>query len=370
MPAIQPYRPQPPADPLHGNPCDPRGPRRYSAVPSTAPCSVQPLKGLQEYRAHVLSNRALAPGGAGDDGARTTVHCSLITVHWSYTFSAKERDAETGLSYFGSRYYSSDLSIWLSVDPMAAKYASLSPYTYCTNNPVKLVDPNGEEVWIPGVDEKGNVTYTAEAGDNLGTFASQFDCRDVNGRYLDADGQYISERIFKNAKLSTTEDIKEGTVIKGEHVKKATNGSDVLKGNWWKMNDSQKASQIMFALMYGANKKHTLPNGLFGIDLNDFINGFYSKDGGSKYYNVTIPLKGGDKIVVDMWLAPFTAFEGEKGSLWVGTSPEWGDYNDARSADPARFRTAKNANADRPMKVITVSVPANRRNDFNNSLKR
>ena len=35
-----------------------------------------------------------------------------------YTFSAKEKDTETGLSYFGARYYSSDLSIWLSVDPM------------------------------------------------------------------------------------------------------------------------------------------------------------------------------------------------------------------------------------------------------------
>ena len=63
----------------------------------------------------------------------------------SFTFSAKERDSETGLSYFGSRYYSSDLSIWLSVDPQSDKYASLSPYTYCANNPVKLVDPNGEE---------------------------------------------------------------------------------------------------------------------------------------------------------------------------------------------------------------------------------
>ena len=63
----------------------------------------------------------------------------------SYTFSAKERDPETGLSYFGARYYTSDLGIWLSVDPMSAKYPSLSPYTYCANNPVKLVDPNGEE---------------------------------------------------------------------------------------------------------------------------------------------------------------------------------------------------------------------------------
>ncbi len=63
----------------------------------------------------------------------------------TYTFSAKEKDTETGYSYFGSRYYSSDLSIWLSVDPMAGKYPSLSPYTYCADNPVKLVDPNGME---------------------------------------------------------------------------------------------------------------------------------------------------------------------------------------------------------------------------------
>ena len=66
-----------------------------------------------------------------------------------YTFSAKERDAETGLSYFGSRYYSSDLSVWLSVDPMSDKYPSLSPYTYCADNPVKLVDPNGEDITSP-----------------------------------------------------------------------------------------------------------------------------------------------------------------------------------------------------------------------------
>ena len=48
-----------------------------------------------------------------------------------FTFSAKEKDSETGLSYFGSRYYSSDLSIWLSVDPMSDKYPSMSSYVYC-----------------------------------------------------------------------------------------------------------------------------------------------------------------------------------------------------------------------------------------------
>ena len=43
------------------------------------------------------------------------------------------------------RHYHSDLSIWLSVDPMSDKYPSMSPYTYCANNPVKLVDPDGRD---------------------------------------------------------------------------------------------------------------------------------------------------------------------------------------------------------------------------------
>ena len=78
-----------------------------------------------------------------------------------FTFSAKEKDAETGFSYFGSRYYSSDLSIWLSVDPMSDKYPSLSPYSYCANNPIKLVDPNGEEIYE--FDENGK--YLGVSGD-------------------------------------------------------------------------------------------------------------------------------------------------------------------------------------------------------------
>jgi len=65
-----------------------------------------------------------------------------------YTFSGKEKDAETGYGYFGARYYDSGLSIWLSVDPMSDKYPSMSPYNYCANNPVMLVDPDGEDVYI------------------------------------------------------------------------------------------------------------------------------------------------------------------------------------------------------------------------------
>ncbi len=76
--------------------------------------------------------------------------------------------AETGFSYFGARYYDSDiLTGWLSVDPLADKYPSLSPYAYCAWNPVKLVDPDGEEIWKPDAD--GNLI--AEKGDNAVTLA-------------------------------------------------------------------------------------------------------------------------------------------------------------------------------------------------------
>ena len=57
--------------------------------------------------------------------------------------TGKEKDSETGYYYFGARYYNSDLSLWLSVDPMSDKYPSLSPYNYCAWNPMKLVDPDG-----------------------------------------------------------------------------------------------------------------------------------------------------------------------------------------------------------------------------------
>ena len=62
--------------------------------------------------------------------------------------TGKEKDSETGYYYFGARYYNSELSLWLSVDPMSDKYPSLSPYNYCAWNPLKLVDPDGCKICL------------------------------------------------------------------------------------------------------------------------------------------------------------------------------------------------------------------------------
>ncbi|MEN3361162.1 MAG: hypothetical protein V7637_5144 [Mycobacteriales bacterium] len=76
-----------------------------------------------------------------------------------YQFTGKELDQETGLYYYGARYYDPVTTLWQSPDPMAESYldggpnggayspVTLAPYTYADNNPVAVTDPNGRWTW-------------------------------------------------------------------------------------------------------------------------------------------------------------------------------------------------------------------------------
>jgi RHS repeat-associated protein len=61
-----------------------------------------------------------------------------------WKFNGKELDAETGLYYYGARYYDPRSSVWLGVDPKAEKYPNIGGYVYCANNPLIFIDPTGE----------------------------------------------------------------------------------------------------------------------------------------------------------------------------------------------------------------------------------
>ncbi len=65
-----------------------------------------------------------------------------------YKFNGKELDAESGLYYYGARYYDPRSSVWLSVDPLMEKYGWWTPYNYTLANPVKFIDPDGRRVII------------------------------------------------------------------------------------------------------------------------------------------------------------------------------------------------------------------------------
>ncbi|TZF92345.1 RHS repeat-associated core domain-containing protein [Chryseobacterium panacisoli] len=84
-----------------------------------------------------------------------------------YKFNAKELDRETGLYYYGARYYNPRASIWYGVDPLAVHnpvmetefygegehndgvyfWGNLNPYIYTYQNPIKYVDPNGKQTF-------------------------------------------------------------------------------------------------------------------------------------------------------------------------------------------------------------------------------
>ena len=63
-----------------------------------------------------------------------------------YLFNAKEFDEETGLYYYGARYYDPRLSLWISTDPLQEKYPHINSYCYTANNPVLFVDPDGKAI--------------------------------------------------------------------------------------------------------------------------------------------------------------------------------------------------------------------------------
>ncbi len=64
-----------------------------------------------------------------------------------YKYNGKEFDKMHGLNTYdyGARQYDPILGRWDRMDPLCEKYYAISPYAYCMNNPVNLIDPIGME---------------------------------------------------------------------------------------------------------------------------------------------------------------------------------------------------------------------------------
>ncbi|WP_165020911.1 RHS repeat domain-containing protein [Dysgonomonas sp. ZJ279] len=86
-----------------------------------------------------------------------------------FLFNAKELDEETGLYYYGARYYDPRTSIWISTDPQGEKNPDKTTYHYCSNNPFSKIDPDGEAdfydqkgVWRGTDGQNNNHVYVAK----------------------------------------------------------------------------------------------------------------------------------------------------------------------------------------------------------------
>jgi len=86
---------------------------------------------------------------------------------YRYSFNGMEKDDEvkgiTGSSYdFGARMYDSRLGRWFSLDPAAAKYTNLSPYSFTANSPIWFVELDGRVFDLSNLSESEKQSYQAK----------------------------------------------------------------------------------------------------------------------------------------------------------------------------------------------------------------
>ncbi len=134
-----------------------------------------------------------------------------------YKYTGHERDNETGFDYAHARYYSSELSVFLSVDPLSDERASLSPYNYCSLNPVMRVDPTGmlDNEYGYTVDKNGKV----EKVDNTGVDENGINQYDVIYNKADYDAgkrDYDKSGNKSGLKVDNTSIMSELSIIKQE----------------------------------------------------------------------------------------------------------------------------------------------------------
>lgn len=102
-----------------------------------------------DRQANIISYEEYYPyGGTAYLGGRTVTEVNPKR----YRYTGRERDEETGFTYYGSRYYSTRFGRWVSADPIGIA-GGLNLYEYCKSNPVTFSDTTGTERNIADINQ-------------------------------------------------------------------------------------------------------------------------------------------------------------------------------------------------------------------------
>jgi RHS repeat-associated protein len=139
-----------------------------------------------------------------------------------YRFCGKEKDEESGLYYYGMRYYSPWTCRFINVDPLAKKYPFYTPYQYAGNQPIIAIDEDGLE---PDP-ETATATQTNESQGTTTTENSQDSTSE--GTY-NSNGEY-NNGIHTVVENNTLWNLSQRYGVSVEEIKKANNlSSDTIK---------------------------------------------------------------------------------------------------------------------------------------------
>jgi RHS repeat-associated protein len=151
-----------------------------------------------------------------------------------YRFTSKELDGETGLYFYGARYYSPGLGRFISPDPIAPRLGEpqgLNRYSYVQNNPLRYTDPTGNEEEDPQVQPRSsaNLPIASEMADAIaGSFVGEF----MEGQRAEIQAQ--SRRVVAGAMIDVPRmalgsyDLVISTLRLGQNPSRAINSAEPL----------------------------------------------------------------------------------------------------------------------------------------------
>ncbi|MFH0838443.1 MAG: RHS repeat-associated core domain-containing protein [Patescibacteria group bacterium] len=166
-------------------------------------------------------------------GQERFVHEELNTPDTPQKFTGKELDSETGLYYYGARYYDPLIGRFISSDPWEGDLQnpqSLNKYTYVLNNPIMLVDPSGMINVKTGEVEKGD-TMTSITG----TY------NNIYGTRLTPQQLAVINSVSDPDKIQTGQIIKMGAInADGSTWQRAYDPAEVTIGYWNGLNTEEQ----------------------------------------------------------------------------------------------------------------------------------
>ena len=83
-----------------------------------------------------------------------------------YKYGGKEWNTTTSTYDFEARQMAPGFHRFTTMDPLCEKYYGISPYAYCANNPVNMVDPEGRSTWVVQNEDGSYRVFNGDLGDN------------------------------------------------------------------------------------------------------------------------------------------------------------------------------------------------------------
>jgi RHS repeat-associated protein len=91
----------------------------------------------------IIEEKNYYPFGLNHEG----YNAGIDGVYYPYGFNGKEENLEIGLNWldFSARNYNPEIGRWMNIDPLAENMKDYSTFNYSLNNPIRYIDPDGED---------------------------------------------------------------------------------------------------------------------------------------------------------------------------------------------------------------------------------